>query len=65
MARLKIEAVLDHLSADMRHALDETIRKALPEAEIDAFGLYREFVGAVRRKCRTWESVPDAYVDKD
>ena len=65
MARLKIEAALDHLSSDMRLALDEAVRKVVPDAEYDAFGLYREFVGAVRRKCRTWESIPDAYVDKD
>jgi hypothetical protein len=65
MARLKIESVLDHLSVDMRQALYETVRKASPDAEVDAFGLYREFVGAVRQKCQTWEPIPDAYVDKD
>jgi hypothetical protein len=65
MARVKIEAVLEHLSVDLRHALDETVRNAVPEAQIDASALYREFVGAVRRKCLTWETVPDGSVEKD
>lgn len=65
MARVKIEAVLEHLSNDLRHALDETVRNAVPEAQVDSLVLYREFVGAVRRKCLTWESVPDGSVEKD
>ena len=63
MARVKIEEVVDHLSTEMRRALGDTVREVLPNANVDEHALFRAFVRAVRRKCNTWERVPDHYVE--
>ncbi len=65
MARVKIEEVVDHLSSEMRRALEDAVRECAPDANIDAHELLRAFKRAVRRKCSTWEQVPDHYVEKD
>ncbi len=64
MARVKIEEIVDHLSTEFRRALDEAVRKEIPDAEFDQRQLFRQFRRAVGRKCNTWESVPDQYVEK-
>jgi len=65
MARVKIEDIVDHLSVEMQKALEEAVRKVLPDAEFDRRTLFREFTRSVSRKCSTWERVPDHYVEKD
>ncbi len=65
MARVRIEDIVDHLSSEMRSALDDAVKRALPDAEFDAHQLFREFRRAVGRKCNTWEAVPDRFVDKE
>lgn len=64
MARVKIEEIVDHLSTEFRKALDEAVRKEIPDAEFNQRQLFRQFLRAVGRKCNTWESVPDHYVEK-
>ena len=64
MAKIKIEEVIDHLSSEMRRALADAISRVLPDVDYDDRELFREFRRAVRRKCNTWEDVPDAYVEK-
>ncbi len=64
MARVKIEEIVDHLSTEFRKALDEAVRKEIPDAEFNQRQLFRQFHRAVGRKCNTWESVPDHYVEK-
>ena len=64
MARVKIEEIVDHLSTEFRKALDEAVRKEIPDAEFNQRQLFRKFRRAVGRKCNTWESVPDHYVEK-
>lgn len=64
MARVKMEEIVDHLSSDMKRALEATIREVYPNAQIDRSQLYRSFRKNVRRKCGTWENVPDSYVEK-
>jgi hypothetical protein len=64
MAQIKIEEVIDYLDSDIRRALQEAVLRVIPNAEFDRNQLFREFVRAVGRKCRTWESVPDHYVEK-
>ncbi len=64
MARVKIEEIVDHLGTEFRKALHETVRKEIPDAEFNQHQLFREFRRAVGRKCNTWESVPDHYVEK-
>ena len=64
MARVKIEEIVGHLSTELRKALDEAVRKEIPDADFNPQQLFREFRRAVRHKCSTWESVPDHYVEK-
>lgn len=65
MARIKIEAILDDLSSEMKRALDDAVKRILPDAEFNRNQLFREFKRAVGRKCSTWERVPDDHVDVD
>jgi hypothetical protein len=62
MAHVQIEQIVDHLSHEMRRALQDAIREALPNVRVDAHALFRSFSRAVGRKCNTWEQVPDQYV---
>lgn len=64
MARVKIEEIVDHLGSDMRKALEQTVNTVVPGAQFDAYELFREFRRNVGRKCRTWETVPDQYIDQ-
>ena len=64
MARVKIEEIVDHLSTEFTKALDEAVRMEIPNAEFNQHQLFRNFCRAVGRKCNTWESVPNQYVEK-
>lgn len=63
MARVKIEGIVDHLSSEMRRALKDAVSEVAPKTRFDEYELFRAFRRAVSRKCSTWESVPDHYVD--
>lgn len=63
MAKVKIEDVVDHLSSEMRRALEAAVQEVIPDVEFDRSALFRAFRRAVGRKCSTWETVPDQYVD--
>lgn len=65
MARVKMEEIVDHLSTEIRRALSETVESSIPGVQFDEYELFREFRRAIRRKCSTWEQVPDHYVDAD
>jgi len=65
MARIKIEDVVEHLSSEFRRALADTIARELPDAEFDPHQLFRTFRRSVGRKCSTWETIPDQYVDTE
>jgi hypothetical protein len=62
MARVKIEQIIEHLDYGMKRALEDAIEHVL-RVQIDRNQLYREFCRAVGRKCSTWETVPDQYVE--
>ncbi|MGE0278501.1 MAG: hypothetical protein AB7M05_19550 [Alphaproteobacteria bacterium] len=64
MAYVNIEEIIDHLSTDIRRALEDTIQRTAPNTQIDRYQLFREFKRAVRRKCGQWEQVPDSLVRK-
>lgn len=64
MARVKIEDVIDHSDTDIRRALEETIKHHFPDTAFDKRAVFRTFLRMVRRKCSTWETVPDEYVEK-
>lgn len=63
MARVKIEEIVDHLSSEVRRALSDSIKEVFPNSNIDEYTLFRAFKRAIRRKCSTWERVPDSFVD--
>lgn len=65
MARVDIEEIIDHLSSEIRRSLKDSVNRVIPGATFDERELFREFKREVRRKCNTWENVPDQYVDSD
>lgn len=62
MAYVEIEEIVDHLSSEMRRALEQAVNEVDSEVHLDAHELFRAFRRAVRSKCSTWEQVPDQYV---
>ncbi|HTJ51872.1 MAG TPA: hypothetical protein VL443_20570 [Cyclobacteriaceae bacterium] len=62
MAQVKIEDVIDHLDSDIRKALEQTIKEVFPNQPFNSHQAFRIFVRMVRRKCNTWETVPDGLV---
>ena len=60
-----MEEVVEHLRSEIRKALRDAVEEVSPNSNIDEYELYRAFRRAVRRKCSTWENVPDNYVDID
>jgi len=65
MAKVQMDELVDHLSSEIRRALEDTLAEHFPNAQVDAHEVFRTFRRAVRRKCSTWETVPDQYVEKD
>ena len=64
MARIKIESVIERLDSEMKRALEAAVEEVLPNVTVDRGDLYRAFKRAVARKCSTWVTVPDHYVEK-
>lgn len=62
MAQVKMDDIVEHLSSEIRRALEDAVRDVAPNAGIDSYELLRAFKRAVRRKCGTWEAVPDGAV---
>ena len=65
MARVKIQDIVEHLDYGFKRALEDSINRTFPDLNIDRNQIFREFCRAVGRKCSTWESVPDHYVESD
>ena len=65
MARVKIEEIIEQLDSDLRKALRDAVRRVIPNVDFDERRLFREFVRAVGRKCSTWETVNDSFVEKN
>ena len=65
MAQVKIEEVIDYLDTYMKSALEDAVKRVLPNAQFDRDQLFRAFTNAVDRHCSTWEEVPDDYVEPD
>lgn len=62
MAEIEIEEVIDHLSHDMRRALTVAFAETLPDVEVDIRQFFRSFKRGIRRKCLTWEEIPNRLV---
>jgi hypothetical protein len=65
LAKVKIEDIIDRLDSEMRKALRDAVNEVVQGASFDEYELFRTFKRKVSSKCRTWESVPDKYVEKD
>ncbi len=65
VARIKIEDIIDHLNSEIRKALRDAVLEVMPNAQFDEYNLFRAFKRSIRRKCHTWESVPDNYIEVD
>jgi hypothetical protein len=59
-----MEEIVDHLSTEVRRALENSVRQVAPDARIDSYELFRAFRREIGRRCSTWEKVPDHYVEK-
>ena len=62
MAQIKAEDIADHLSSEMRGALEAAVKEVIPGAVFDSHDLFRAFKRHVYRKCSIWEDVPDRFV---
>ncbi len=62
MARVNPQKIVDHLSNELRRALEKAVRDTLPGAEFDAHALFKAFSREVERCCSAFEQVPDSCV---
>ena len=51
--------------AELKRALEAAVENEFSNLSIDRNSLFKSFVRAVRRKCSTWEQVPDKYIKVD
>jgi hypothetical protein len=65
MARVKMGRIVEHLSHEMRQALAEAMPQTPGGPQVDPDELYRRFRRAVTHNCKTWEKVPDKFVELD
>jgi len=45
--------------------LGEAVKQIIPEAQFDEQRLFQAFKSAIRKNCRTWETVRDSYVETE
>lgn len=62
MAMIMVEEIIDHLDNEIKRALEDSVKKILPDAEFSRQELFREFKRNVARRCNTWENIPDHLV---
>ena len=65
MARIKPEEIVDELNFEFRAALGEAVKQVIPDAQFNEQRLFEAFKSAIRRACRTWETVRDSYVETE
>lgn len=64
MAQIKVNVVIEWIGFKAKSALEEAVFNTVPGARFDREVLWKEFVGALNRKCSVWANVPDTYVKK-
>lgn len=62
MTKIKMDAIVDQLSNQVRRALADAVKNTIPETSFDEYQLFREFKHAVGRRCASWEAIPNEYV---
>jgi hypothetical protein len=63
MARIKPEEVVDELNFEFRAALGEAVKEIMLDAQFNVQQLFAAFKHAIRKRCRTWETGRDSYVE--
>ena len=64
MARIKVNVVIEWVGYKIKSALEEAVQNTIPDARFDKEQLWKEFVGAINRKCSIWAKVPNSYIKK-
>ena len=64
MARIKPDDIVLELNREFRRSLEDAVSEVIPDAKFDPDELFRAFERALRRRCGTWEGVPDHFVKK-
>jgi len=62
MAQVNMEEIVDHLSSEIKRALEDTIKEHFPDQDFDRNAVFRTFKRKVYQKCSVWENVPDKLV---
>jgi hypothetical protein len=62
MTKIRMESIVEQLSAQVRQALADAVTKTIPDASFDQYQLFREFKQAIGRRCATWETIPNECV---
>lgn len=62
MAQVDVEGVVDHLRSEFRRALRDTLNDLHVSEAIDEQELFRTFRRQIRKKCSSWESIPDSCI---
>lgn len=65
MAKIKIEEVVYALDTQFKKALENTVKKMVPDAEFDSTLLFVTFRKELYRICQSWESIPNACVQRE
>lgn len=65
MARVKMEEVVYALDMQFKKALENTVKKVAPEANIDSLMLFVEFRKELDRQCPGWQSIPNSCVQRE
>lgn len=62
MAHIQIDRIIDHLSYELRAALEEAVRTAIPHIRPDVGELFDEFRRQAWLNCSEWAAVPETCV---
>lgn len=65
MAKIKIEELVYALDDQFKKALTNTVKKMIPDAEVDSKMLFVEFRKELYRQCPSWQSVPNSCVQRE
>ena len=65
MTKIKIEGVVEHLSDHIRKALDEAVKRTIPDSNPNSSKLFSEFKRNLVKKCNDWERIPDRYAKNE
>jgi hypothetical protein len=65
MAKVKVEELVYALDMQFKKALENTVKKNFPDAVYDSRMLFVDFRKELARQCNSWESVPNACMQRE